>query len=83
MGDVRQISCVNLIYKLLTKILADSLAKVNGELISPNQVAFTRGKAISDNTMLADEMECEFCKKRTPRRCCISVDLRKTFDTVR
>lgn len=37
MGDFRSISCVNLIYKLMTKILADRLGTVSSELISPNQ----------------------------------------------
>lgn len=50
------ISCVNLIYKLVTKILADRLGKVSSEIISPSQTAFLEGKLISDNTLLADEM---------------------------
>lgn len=69
--DFRPISCVNLISKHLTKILADRLSKVSNELISPNQTTFIQGRNISDNTMLADEMLYGFCRKRTPRRCCI------------
>lgn len=37
MGDFRLISCVNLIYKLLTKILANMLAKVTGEISPPTK----------------------------------------------
>lgn len=83
MGDFRSIYCVNLIYKLLTKILADRLSQVLGELLSPNQTAFTKGRTISDNTMLAEEMIFDLGRKRIPKICCIGIDLIKAFDTVR
>lgn len=52
-------------------------------LVSPNQTAFMKGRVISDNTLLADEMLQGFGRKRTPKRCRLSVDLKKTFDTIR
>lgn len=36
MGDFMPITCVNLMYKLMNTILADRLANVSSELISPN-----------------------------------------------
>lgn len=42
-----------------------------------------KGKVISDYTLLVDEMLHGFGKIRPPRRCMLSVDLRKTFVTVR
>jgi len=52
-------------------------------IVSPNQTVFMKGKVISDNTLLVDEMLHGFGRIRTPRRCMLSVDLRKTFVTVR
>lgn len=53
-SDFRFISYVNLIYKLLTKIMADRISMVSSELISPNQTAFIESRLISNNTILID-----------------------------
>lgn len=82
-GDLRPISGVNLIYKLIIKILANRIGKVSGELISPNQASFIEGRPISDNTILADEMLYGFGRKRTPKRFCLSIDLKKASDIVK
>lgn len=73
MGDFRPISCVNHMYKLMTKIMVDKVSKDVGELISPFQTTFIQGKNISNNTMLAEEMIFGFSRKRTPKKCCISI----------
>lgn len=52
-------------------------------IVSPDQTAFMKGRVISDNTLLADEMLHGFGRIRTPRICVLSVDLRKALDTVR
>lgn len=84
MGDFRPISCVILIiYKFMTKILADRIGKISSDLISPNHIAFREGRVILDNTMLADEMIYRFGGKRTPNRCCLSIDLKKVFDMLK
>lgn len=53
--DYKPISCLNTIYKLLSKILARRLSTVLPELISINQTTFVRGHLISDNISLAEE----------------------------
>lgn len=49
----------------------------------PNKTAFMKRRVISDNALLADEMLHGYSRARTPRRCMLSVDLRKAFDTIR
>lgn len=73
MGNFRSILSVNLMYNLMTKILVDRLAKVSSELISPNQTTLTKGRNISDNTMLAEEMVYGFCRKIAPKRCLMDI----------
>lgn len=76
----------NLIYKLTTKILAERIGKVSRELISQKQTTFIEGRLISDgsdNTILADEMLYGFVRKRTPKKCCHSIDLKKAVDTIK
>lgn len=51
--DLCPIPWVNTIYKVITKLLATRLFHVVPNLLSPNQSAFTKGKIIRDNIILA------------------------------
>lgn len=83
MADFRPISFVNMIYKLLSKLVADRMSKITPKLISSHQTTFIQGKVISDNTILVDEMVHRFGRIRTPKRFFLSIDLRMAFYTVR
>lgn len=52
------------------------------ELVSPNQTAFIGVRLIADNSITPYwHLRCYgFERKRTPERCCHSIDLRKSFD---
>lgn len=54
--DVRPISCCNVIYKVIAKILATRLAHALTDIISPFQNAFLGGRCISDNINLVQEL---------------------------
>lgn len=56
MGDLRQISLCNIIYKTAAKVLANHLKPIMCELISESQNAFVLGRLISDNIMVAYEI---------------------------
>ena len=58
--DIRPISCCNLLYKIITEVLANLLQHVISELISPNQNAFLQGRHTSDATLLAHELIRDF-----------------------
>jgi len=81
LSDYRAISCCNVIYKLISKILSNRLKKVVGELISPNQHAFLKGRQIGDCSLLAHELIRDF-NKVLGKRACIKVDLQKAFDSI-
>lgn len=55
-SEFMPISCCNTIYKCIAKILADRLKITLHTLISNNQSAFTAGRRIINNILLAQEI---------------------------
>ncbi|KAL0300290.1 UNVERIFIED_CONTAM: hypothetical protein Scaly_3051900 [Sesamum calycinum] len=81
-GDFRPISCCNVIYKIITKIMVKRMQFVLEKLIDNCQNAFVPGRSISDNVLLAQELLSGYNQKKLPPRCTIKVDLQKAYDMV-
>ncbi|CAN0837506.1 LINE-1 retrotransposable element ORF2 protein [Linum grandiflorum] len=82
MKDFRPISCCNLVYKVISKILAKRLSMVLPELISAGQSAFIKGRLISDNILAAHELLRLYQRHKVSPRCAVKVDIMKAFDMV-
>ena len=80
--DFRPISCCNVIYKVISKILALRLRPVLGGIIDPAQSAFMEGRSMIENIHLVQELLRKYNRKRISPRCLIKVDLRKAYDSV-
>jgi len=61
--------------------MANRLQQVIGELISPNQSAFLKGRLISDTSLLAHELVRDF-NNPMGSRISLKVELQKAFNTV-
>ncbi|KAL0294090.1 UNVERIFIED_CONTAM: hypothetical protein Sradi_6903600 [Sesamum radiatum] len=81
-GDFRPISCCNVVYKLITKIMVKRMQLVLEKLVDNCQNAFVPGRSISDNILLAQELLSGYNQKKLPPRCTIKVDLQKAYDMV-
>jgi hypothetical protein len=81
-SDYRPISCCNVIYKVISKLLADRLAHVLMDIVSPMQNAFLGGRYMSDNINLVQELLRQYGRKRSSPRCLLKVDFKKAFDSV-
>jgi hypothetical protein len=53
MGDFRPITCCNVIYKCITKILFNRMLPFFSDLVSKNQSTFIFAKSVSENVVLA------------------------------
>ncbi|KAL0427053.1 UNVERIFIED_CONTAM: LINE-1 retrotransposable element O protein, partial [Sesamum latifolium] len=81
-SEFRSISCCNVLYKIITKVIVQRMRGVLDKLISPSQNAFVPGRSIGDNILLAQELFHGYNQQHLPPRCALKLDLRKAYDTV-
>ncbi|GKE67379.1 sodium/hydrogen exchanger 6 [Tanacetum coccineum] len=77
-NDYRPISCCNVLYKCISKIIANRVKEGLGD----NQSAFVPGRRISDNILLTQELIRNYHRRHGPPRCAFKVDIQKAYDTV-
>ncbi|KAA3457419.1 reverse transcriptase [Gossypium australe] len=82
--NFRPISLCTVIYKLVTKTIANRLQEVIGNCIDEAQSAFIPGRLIFDNILLAYEMLHTFRQKRTGKKgyMAVKLDMSKAYDRV-
>lgn len=82
MKDYRPISCCNVLYKVISKIIANRLKGTLPRCISPNQSAFVKDRLLVENLLLATEIVKDYHKEDITPRCALKIDIAKAFDTV-
>ncbi|CAH8280760.1 unnamed protein product, partial [Arabidopsis lyrata] len=82
LGDYRPISCCNLVYKIISKIIANRLKPILQECVSLNQAAFLKGRLLGENVLLASELIRHYQQSSCPKSSMLKVDIKKAFDTV-
>nr|GEV91106.1 hypothetical protein [Tanacetum cinerariifolium] len=80
--DYRPISCCNVLFKCISKIIANRLKDSLKRLVSPNQSTFVPGRCISDNILLTQEIMHNYHLDRGVPQCAFKVDIQKAYDTV-
>ncbi|GLT90936.1 hypothetical protein SLE2022_088510 [Rubroshorea leprosula] len=82
MTEFRPIAFYNLLYKLITKTLANKLKQTLPLFISKNQCAFVEGRLMVENVLLAQEVVKHYHKPQLSPRCALKIDLMKAFDSI-
>ncbi len=80
--DFRPIACLNVVYKVITKILASRMSSMLSDLIDPAQAGFVAGRSMFDNIYLAQELVRGYADKKQAARCMFMLDITKAYDTV-
>nr|GEW46638.1 hypothetical protein [Tanacetum cinerariifolium]GEW50942.1 hypothetical protein [Tanacetum cinerariifolium] len=81
-NDYRPISCCNVLFKCISKIIANRIKDCLNRLVSLNQSAFVSGQSITDNILLTQEIMHNYHLDHGASRCTFKVDIQKAYDTV-
>lgn len=79
-SDFCPISCLNTVYKVISRLLVARLKPIIQDVILPCQTNFVKDRLLVENTVLASELVHGYHKNKGPKRITIKVDIAKAFD---
>lgn len=82
MRDYIPISCCNVVYKVVAKILSNRLKILLPKIVVENQSAFVKRRLLIENVLLASELVKDYHKDSIIPRCMMKIDISKAFDSV-
>jgi hypothetical protein len=84
MKDLRHISLCNVLYKMVSKLLANRLKRCLDKFVSEEQSAFVEGSSILDNALIATEIIHSMKRKTKGWRVelALKIDISKAYDRV-
>ena len=82
--EFRPINCYNVLYKIMSKVMANKLKPFLGDIISFNQSAFIWKRSITDSASIAFEFFHSMKRKVSSSKGCfaLKLDMSKAYDRV-
>ncbi|XP_074306147.1 uncharacterized protein LOC141641381 [Silene latifolia] len=78
----RPISCCNVLYKAISKVMCNRLARILPDIISRNQGAFVKGRSILENILICQDLVRMYNRGMVSPRCMFKLDLQKAYDSI-
>ena len=78
----RPISCCNVLYKMISKIIANRLKGILPKCITLSQSAFIKERLLMENVLLETELVKDYHKESILPRCALQINISKAFDSV-
>lgn len=84
LADMRPIALCNVLYKIISKMLANRMRAVLASVVSEAQSAFIPGRAITDNIIISAEILHFLKRKRQGKHGCaaLKIDMSKAYDRI-
>ncbi|XP_049348952.1 uncharacterized protein LOC125813502 [Solanum verrucosum] len=82
LSEFRPISLSNFTSKIISKLVSSRLGPILPNLVSLNQSGFVKGRSISENIMLAQEIIHQIKKPNIGSNVIIKLDMAKAYDRV-
>lgn len=79
-SDYRPISLCIFFYKIISSIVNKRLASLLPAIISQEQSAFVKGRHITENIALAQELTYELARKTRGHNIILKLDMAKAYD---
>jgi len=80
-SQFRPISCCNVLYKCISKLICMRLKEIIPTVVAENQAAFVAGRCLTHNILICHDLLRHYNRKTSPR-CLMKIDLRKTYDMI-
>ena len=81
-SNFRPVSCLNTVYKVISRLLVKRLKPILPQLILPSQTAFVKDRLLLENTTLAGELINGYHRNKGTKKITIKVDIAKALDTI-
>ncbi|WMV41405.1 hypothetical protein MTR67_034790 [Solanum verrucosum] len=78
-SQFRPISCCNVLYKPMSKVICVRLGKPISHLVAENQAGFVAGRSLVHGILICHDLLRHYNRKTSPR-CLMKIDLRKAYD---
>ncbi|XP_074298556.1 uncharacterized protein LOC141629455 [Silene latifolia] len=78
----RPISCCNVLYKIISKLLCSRLALILPDLICKTQGAFVKGRSILENILICQDLIRQYNRGKASPRCLFKLELQKAYDSI-